>query len=170
MDMEAWRAAIHGVAKSRIWQRLNWTELISEKKECFSSLSPPPPREYRCFGRSISQSKRWLFKLNECSVQLSSVAQLCTTLCDPMDCSTPGFPVHHQLLDFAQTHVHPISDAIKPSGPLLSPSPHVFNISQHQGPFQWVRSSHQVAKVLKLQFSISPSASIHDYWKNDSFG
>ena len=68
--------------------------------------------------------------------QLNSVAQSCLTLCDPMDCSTPGSPVHYQLLEFAQTHVHQVSDAIQPSRPLLSPSPPAFNLSQHQGLFQ----------------------------------
>ena len=84
-------------------------------------------------------------------VQFSSVAQLCPTLCDPMDCSTPGLPVHHQLLEFTQTHVHWVSDAIQPSHPLSSPSPPAFNLSPHQGLFQWVSSSHQVAKVLEFQ-------------------
>ena len=65
-----------------------------------------------------------------------SVAQLCPTLCDPMDCRTPGFPVLHHLLELAQTHVHPVSDAIQPSHPLSSPSPPAFNLSQHQGLFQ----------------------------------
>ena len=74
-----------------------------------------------------------------------------------MDCSTLGFPVHHQLSEFTQTHVHWVSDAIQPYHPLLSPSPLTFNLSQHQGLFQWVSSSQQVAKVLELQFSISPS-------------
>ena len=68
------------------------------------------------------------------SVQFSSVAQLCPNLCNPMDCSTPGFPVHHQLPELAQTYVHLVSDAIQPSHPLLSPSP-AFNLSQHQGLF-----------------------------------
>ena len=81
----------------------------------------------------------------------SSVTQLCPTLCDPMDCSTPGLPVHHQLLEFTQTHVRWVSDAIQPSHPLSSPSPPTFNLSQHQGLFQWVRSSHQVARVLEFQ-------------------
>ena len=85
------------------------------------------------------------------SVQFSSVAQLCPTLCDPMNCSTPGLPVHHQLLDFTQTHVHRVSDAIQPSHPLSSPSPSAPNPSQHQGLFQWVNSSHEVAKVLEFQ-------------------
>ena len=81
----------------------------------------------------------------------SSVAQLCPTLCDPTDCSTPGFLNLHQLLKLAQTHVHWVSDAIQPSLPLLSPSPPAFNLSQHQGLFKWVSSSHQVAKVLEFQ-------------------
>ena len=85
------------------------------------------------------------------SVQSSSVTQSCPTLCNPMDCSSPGFPVHQQLLEFAQTPVHRVSDAIQPSHPLLSPSPPDFNLSQHQDLFQWVSSSHQVARVLELQ-------------------
>ena len=83
--------------------------------------------------------------------QIRSVAQLCPTLCDPMNCSTPGFPVHHQLPEFTQTHVHPVSDAIQPSHPLSSPSPPAPNPSQHQSLFQWVNSSHEVAKVLEFQ-------------------
>ena len=82
--------------------------------------------------------------------QFSSVAQSCSTLCNPMDCSTPGLPVHHQHPEFTQTHVHWVSDAIYTSHPLLSPSPPAFNLSQHQGLFQWVSSSHQVAKVLAI--------------------
>ena len=85
------------------------------------------------------------------SVQFSSVAQSCPTLCDPMNCSTPGLPVHHQLPEFTQTHVHRVSDAIQASHPLSSPSPLALNLSQHQGLFQWVSSSHQVAKVLEFQ-------------------
>jgi len=74
-----------------------------------------------------------------------------------MDCSTPGLPVHHQLPELTQTHVHLVGDAIQPSHPLSSPSPPAFNLSQHQGLFQWIRSSHQVAKVLNFSFSINPS-------------
>ena len=86
--------------------------------------------------------------LNQFSlVQLLS----CLTLCDPIVCSTPGLPVHHQLLEFTQTHVHWVGDAIQPSHPLSSLSPPTFNLSQHQGLFKWVRSSHQVAKVLEFQ-------------------
>ena len=81
-------------------------------------------------------------------------------LCDPMDCSLSGIPVHHQLPKFTQTHVYWVGDATKSSHPLSSPSPPVFNLSQHQGLFQWVSSSHQVTKVLEywsFSFSISPS-------------
>ena len=85
------------------------------------------------------------------SVQFSSVAQLCPTLCDPMNHSTPGLPVHHQLLEFTQTHIHWVGDAIQPSHPLPSPSPPALILSQHQGLFQWVSSSYQVAKVLEFQ-------------------
>ena len=74
-----------------------------------------------------------------------------------MDCSAPGFPVHHQLPEFTQTHVHWVGDAIQPSHPLSSPSPPAFNLSQHQGLLQWVSSSHQVAKYWSFSFSISPS-------------
>ena len=85
------------------------------------------------------------------SLSVSSVTQLCLTLWDPMDCSTPGHPVHHQLLEFTQTHVHWVSDAIQPSHSLSSLSSPTFNLSHHQGPFKWVISSHQVAKVLEFQ-------------------
>ena len=81
----------------------------------------------------------------------SSVPQLCLTLCDPMNHSTPGLPVHHQIPEFAQTHVHRVNDAIQPSHPLSSPSPPAPNPSQHQSLFQWVNSSHEVAKVLDFQ-------------------
>ena len=83
-------------------------------------------------------------------IQFSSVAQLCLTLCDPMNCSTPGLLVHHRLLESTQTHVHWVGDAIQPSHPLSSPSPPAFNLSQDQGLFQWVSFSHQVAKVLEF--------------------
>ena len=83
--------------------------------------------------------------------QFSSVTQSCPTICDPMNCSTPGLPVHHQLPEFTQTHVHQLGDAIQPSHPLLSPSPPAPNPSWHQGLFQWVNPSHEVAKVLEFQ-------------------
>ena len=89
--------------------------------------------------------------LDNLFVQFSSVAQSCPTLCDPMNRSTPGLPVYHQLPEFTQTHVHWASDAIQPSHPLSSPSPPAPNPSQHQDLFQWVSSLHEVAKVLEFQ-------------------
>ena len=105
----------------------------------------------------------WLWKLINIfyycdSVQLSSVAQSCLTLCDPMNCSTPGLPVHHQPPKFTQTHVHRVGDGIQPSHPLSSPSPPALNLSQHQDLFQWVSSSHEVANYWNFSFSISPSS------------
>ena len=97
---------------------------------------------------------RWNTNIRCNSVSwFSSVAHLCPTLCDPMNCSTPGLPVHHQLLEFTETHVHRVSlsDAIQPSHPLSSPSSPAPNPSQHQSLFQWVNSSHEVAKVLEFQ-------------------
>ena len=85
------------------------------------------------------------------SISFSSVAQSCPTLCNPMNCSTPGLPGHHQLLEFMQTHVHRVGDAIQPSHPLSSPSLPAPNPSQHQSLFQWVNSLHEVAKVLEFQ-------------------
>ena len=89
-------------------------------------------------------AKNW--KTAFSSVQLLSHVRLC----DPMDCSTPGFPILHQLPELAQTHVHQVGDAIEPFHPLSSPSPPAFNLSQHQGLFQWVSSLHQVAEVLEF--------------------
>ena len=91
---------------------------------------------------------------NQVSVQLLSHVWLFAT---PMDCSTPGFPVHHQFPEPTQTHIHWVSDAIQPSHPLSPPSPPDFSLSQHQGLFQWVSFLHQVAKVLEFHFNISPS-------------
>ena len=90
------------------------------------------------------------------AVQFSSVAQSCPTLCNPMNCSMPGPPVHHQLPEFTQTLVHWVSDDIQPSHPLSSPSP-ALNLSQHQGPFKWVNSPHQVANYWSFSFNISAS-------------
>ena len=84
-------------------------------------------------------------------VQFSSVAQSCLTLCDLMDCSAPAFLVHHQFSELAQIHVHWVSDTIQPAPLVSSPAPPAFNLSQNQGLFQWVSSSHQVAKVLEFQ-------------------
>ena len=95
---------------------------------------------------------------NKSHISFSQVAELSSVqslrrvwLWHPIDCSMPGFPVHHQLPELALTHVHRVADAIQPSHPLSSPSPLAFNLSQHQGLFQWVRFSHQVAEVLEFQ-------------------
>ena len=89
--------------------------------------------------------------LSMVSVQFSLVTQSCLTICDPMNRSMPGLPFHHQLPELIQTNVHQAGDAIQPSHPLLSPSPPAPNPSYHQGLFQWVSSSHEVAKVLEFQ-------------------
>ena len=91
------------------------------------------------------------------SVPFCSVAQSCPTLCDPMNRSTPGLPVHHQLPEFTQTHIHQVRDFIHPSHPPSSPSPPAPSPSQHQSLFQSVNSSHEVAKVRSFSFSIIPS-------------
>ena len=99
------------------------------------------------FQSTVTTENRIIY----CNRVSCSVAQSCPTLCDPINCSTPGLPVHHQLLESTQIHVHWVGDAIQPSHPLLSPSPPVLNLSQYQGLFKWVSSLHQVAKVLELQ-------------------
>ena len=118
-----------------------------------------------CWAFLLNSTFPWIIA-NDQSV--SSVSQSCPTLCNPMVCSTPGFPVHHQLPLFTQTHVHWASDAIQPSHPLLSPSP-AFNLSQHQGLYQWVSTSHQVAEVLEFQlqhqsFQWTPRISFRMDW------
>ena len=119
-----------------------------------------------CQGKSVWQmntqmGNKWISSDGSfrhlSKVQLSSVTQLCPTLWDPMDGSTPGFPVLHQLLELAQTHVHQVGDAIQPSHPLSSLSPSTFNFFQHQGLFKSISSSHQVLKYWSFNFSISPS-------------
>ena len=89
--------------------------------------------------------------------QFSSIIQRCPTLCNPMNCSMPDLPVHHQLLEFTQIHAHQVGDAIQPSHPLSPPSPSAPNPSQNQGLFQWVNSSHEVPKYWSFSFSINPS-------------
>ena len=112
--------------------------------------------------------REWSSMLRKCNItkttkNFSSVTQSCPTLCNPMDCNIPGFPVHHQLSVLAQTHVHHIGDAIQPSHP-PSPSPPAFNISQHQGVFKWVSSLHQVAKVLEFQLQHQSFQIIQDWF------
>ena len=112
-----------------------------------------PQSPCNCLGHvELCHSLKW-GKSSFSSVQFSSVAQLCPTLCDPMNHSMPGLPVHQQLPEFTQTHVHRVGDAIQPSHPLSSLSPPARNPSQHQSLFQWVNSveTHEVATVLELQ-------------------
>ena len=99
---------------------------------------------------TISSSRR-------ASVHFSSPDQLCPTLCDPTEHIMPGLPVHYQLPNFTQTHVHWVSGAIQPFHPLLSPSPPAFCLSQNRGLFKWVSSLNQVARILSISFNISPS-------------
>ena len=130
----------------------------------YNSVYKQKPNHLECYilviSLLISAQKRKLgwevgerFKREETyvSVQFSSVTQSCLTLCDPMNHSMPGLPVHHQLLEFTQTHAHWVSDAMQPSHPLSSSSPPAPNTSKHQGLFQWVNSLHEVAKVLEFQ-------------------
>ena len=105
-----------------------------------------------CSGVWVYRDELNMLVLAVYSVQFSSVAQSCSILCNPMNLSTPGLPVHHQLLEFIQTHVHWVGDVIHPSHPVASPSPPAFNLAQHQGLFQLVSSLYQVAKVLEFQF------------------
>ena len=129
------------VGKSRGFRR-GWIQELDYDDEVFVSISHPSFAG-RLFSHSGGDGPH--------SVQFSSVAQSCPTLCDPMNPSTPGLPVYHQLPEFTQTHVHQVADAIQPSHPLSSPFPPAPNPSQHQSLFQWVNSSHEVAKVLEFQ-------------------
>ena len=123
---------------------------------CYSVWSRVP---CACYREEQNLAPCWICLFNlylilftkRIPVQFSSVTQSCPALCDPMDCSTPSLPVHHQLPESTQTHVHWVGDAIQPSHPLLSPSPLAFDLFQHQGLFKWVSSSHQVARVLEFQ-------------------
>ena len=119
------------------------------KKNTFESILMRWMKLEPIIQSEVSQKEKHQYSIS--SVQFSSVTQFCPTLCDPMNCSKPGLPVHHQLPEFTQTHVHRVGDAIQLSHPLSSPSPPASNPSQHQGLFQWVNSSHQVPKILEFQ-------------------
>ena len=124
MDRGTWRATIHGVAESDMTEQLRTTQLY------ISYISPLYVILYKYFPKFL------FFFFYFSSVQFSSVAPSYPTLCDPMNHTTPGLPVHHQLPEFTQTHVHRVSDAIQPSHPLSSPSTPAPNPSQHQNLFQ----------------------------------
>ena len=140
-----------------------WKGSGTHKAECFFYTQSSFLQSYERGGRGevLYRAAKWglpyLVRVlyvtftNGSSVQFSSVAQSCLILYDPMNCSPPGLPVHHQLLESTQTHIHWVGDAFQPSHPLSSPSPPALNLSQHQGLFKWVSSSHQVAKVLEFQ-------------------
>ena len=126
---------------------------------CHTSFIPSPTSGWITLMCQIQCLIPWKERIRlepECSafeneLQFSSVTQSCLTPCGPMNCSTPGLPVHCQLLEFTQIHVHRVGDDIQPSHPPLSLSPSALNLSQHQGLLEWVSSSHQVAKVLEFQ-------------------
>ena len=156
-DGGAWWAAIYGVTQS--WTRLKRLSSSSSMTLHIVYLVNVSHDTALCAcSNSINVRSNWLIVLFKSSVwvQFSSVAQLCPTLCDPLNCSTPGLPVHHQLLELTQTHVHWVGDAIQPTHPLSSPSP-ALNLSQHQGLFQWVSFSHW-PEYWNFSFNISPSS------------
>ena len=137
MDRGALQATVHGLTKSQTRQRLSLSGSIKSASAVIK----------RHLLRRWAESARC--GLTFILFQFSSVAQSCPTLCNPMNRSMPGLPVHHQLPEFTRTHVHRVSDAIQPSHPLSSPPP--LAPSQNQSLFQWVNSSHEVAKVLEFQ-------------------
>ena len=146
LEMTIW------VGLNLIWMMSLWSEETGTQIHTWR-----PPRKHK---HREHTNKFWRFQppepedntfLRFQSVPFSSVAQSCPTLCNPVKCSTPGLPIHHQLPEFTQTHVHWVSDAIQPSHLLSSPSHPVPNPSQHQSLFQWVNSSHEEAKVLEFQ-------------------
>ena len=137
-------------------QSLSWEDPLEEGMATHSSIPAwRIPMDWGAWLATVHRvTKSWtrLKWLNTYAhVLCCSVIKLCPTLFDPVDCSPPGFPILWYLPEFAQTQVHWVSDAIQLSHPLSSPSPPAFNLSQHQGLFQWVNSLHQVAKVLELQ-------------------
>ena len=143
MDRKAWSIAVPGIAKLDTTEWLNWLIFHTySPSSVFVSCIIFRAHNVKCYSVSFSS----LF-----SLQFGSVTQSCMTLCDPMNRSTPGFPVHHQLPEFTQTHVHRVGDAIQPSHPLSFPLHPAPNPAQHQSLFQWVNSLHEVAKVLEFQ-------------------
>ena len=147
MDCSSPGSSVHGIFQARI---LEWVAISFSRGSSYPGIKPMSPtlagRLYHWATRKANTVQKSLY-----SVQFSSVAQSCLTLWDPMNHIMPGLPIHHQILESTQTHVHRVDDIIQPSHPLSSPSPPAFNLSQHQGLSQWVSSSHQVAKVLEFQ-------------------
>ena len=133
----------HGISQARI---LEWVAVPYSRVSSYPGREPASPTAPALAGGFFITKPPGML-----SVEFSSVTQSCPILWDSMNHSTPGLPVHHQFPEFTQTHVHWVGDAIQPSHPLSSPSPLTPNPSQHQGLFQWVNSSHEVAKVLEFQ-------------------
>ena len=141
MDCNPAGSSVHGILQARMLECVAisspedlpkpWVEPVSPEQAGGFFTTEPPGKPYRTH---IKYNNICLKHVQ--FIQFSSVTQLCPTLCDPMNCTTPGFRVHHQLPEFTQTHVHCVSDAIQPSHPLSSPSSPSFNLSQHQGLFQ----------------------------------
>ena len=166
VTIEAW-SILAGITKScqGVMKWLKGFRQRSERQVCLRSFTITPKTSMLLCWQDFSPILFFLKKDKDfastkgyiVSVQFSSVTQSCWTLCDPMNLSTPGLPVHHQLPEFPQTHAHRVGDAIQPSHPLSSPSPPAPNPSEHQGLFQWVNSSHEVAKVLYKEMQISES-------------
>ena len=147
MDWNLPGSSVHGISQARI---LGWVAISFSGRVIFLTHLL-----WNYISITIQFSSCTLGHFS--SFHFNSVTKSCPTLCDSMDRSTPGFPVHHQIPKLTQTQVHRVDDAIQPSHPLLSPSPHTFNLFQHQGLFIWVSSSHQLAKVSSSNFSINPS-------------
>ena len=145
MDCSSPGSSVHGIFQARI---LEWVAISFSRGSSYPGIKPMSPtlagRLYHWATRKANTVQKSLY-----SVQFSSVAQSCLTLWDPMNHIMPGLPIHHQILESTQTHVHRVDDIIQPSHPLSSPSPPALNLSQYQGLFQWVNSLHQVAKVLE---------------------
>ena len=136
VSFEKWYQRLHTAEETDCTEKFNATQ-ANTSKQMYNKFNPQRGNHH----------PNWIIR----SDQIRSVAQSCPTLFDPMNRSTPGLPVHHQLPEFTQTHVHQVSDAIQSSHPLLSTSPPAPKPSQHQSLFQWVNSSHEVAKVLQFQ-------------------
>ena len=139
MTQQTHRENLH--SKRHVQPRVHCSTIYNSQDLCQS----------KCLSVEACRKKIWYIDTMEYSVQFSSVGQSCPTLCDAMNHSTPGLPVHHKLPEFTQSHAHRVGDAIQPSHPLLSPSSPAPNPSQHQGLFQWVNFSCEVAKVLEFQ-------------------
>ena len=156
MDCSPLGSSVHGIPQVRV---LEWVAIPSSRGsscprdhtkiswlQAESLLSELPGKPKTETNQDQTEEANVYAQL----LPFSPVAQSCPTLCDPVNCSMPGLPVHHQLPEFTQTHLHRVGDAIQPSHPLSSPSP-ALSLSQHQGLFQWVNSLHEVAKVLEFK-------------------